>query len=460
MSTHLSAQQVEQYSKRQLAPEELLDAGDHLVVCEACRLKLSNVEQLDNSLSVLREDFRAEARRSPEHLTYEQLSGYVDDHLDEVEREIVDSHAVVCAPCKEELRDLFAFKDGLSNAAAVSVSKDKTPIGATVREKLTLRRRARWQMAGAVAALILVSLIVWLALRTKRDAQIAELQPTPSPAVSPALSPLPSPTPTPGPSVNSNGVTSTPTPATSPAPSPSSREVQPVENPQAAPLLALKDNSGQITLDNQGNLSGLEAVTAAERRAIRRTLQSGRLETPAVLSDLRGRSGTLMSDSSDEQSFAVISPAATVVQTDRPRFRWQALAGASAYTVKIYDANFTLVDSSAALKGNEWTPDKALPSGKVYQWQVTAVKDGVEIVSPAPPAPEARFRVLGRTEAAELTRSISTGPNSHLARGVIYTRAGLLDEAEREFQALLGLNPQSRLARQLLESVRRARRAP
>ena len=49
--------------------------------------------------------------------------------------------------------------------------------------------------------------------------------------------------------------------------------------------------------------------------------------------------------------------------------------------------------------------------------------------------------------------------NSHLALGVFYTRAGLLNEAEREFQRLVKLNPQSELARKLLQSVRSIRKA-
>jgi hypothetical protein len=37
---------------------------------------------------------------------------------------------------------------------------------------------------------------------------------------------------------------------------------------------------------------------------------------------------------------------------------------------------------------------------------------------------------------------------------VLYTRAGLLDEAEREFQTELKSNPRSAVARKLLHSVR------
>ncbi len=43
--------------------------------------------------------------------------------------------------------------------------------------------------------------------------------------------------------------------------------------------------------------------------------------------------------------------------------------------------------------------------------------------------------------------------NSRLLLGILYADAGMLDEAEREFQALLKKNPGSALARKLLRKV-------
>jgi hypothetical protein len=91
-------------------------------------------------------------------------------------------------------------------------------------------------------------------------------------------------------------------------------------------------------------------------------------------------------------------------------------------------------------------------------WQVTAVKDGKEIISPTAPAPEARFKVLEKAKADELTVVERVGPGSHLARGTLYARAGLLDDAERELRALLAANPKSSTARKLLQSLQAIRR--
>jgi hypothetical protein len=42
---------------------------------------------------------------------------------------------------------------------------------------------------------------------------------------------------------------------------------------------------------------------------------------------------------------------------------------------------------------------------------------------------------------------------SHLVRGVLFARVGLLDDAERELRALAAANPRSAVARKLLASV-------
>lgn len=47
---------------------------------------------------------------------------------------------------------------------------------------------------------------------------------------------------------------------------------------------------------------------------------------------------------------------------------------------------------SPELQETAWTPPSPLPRGRLYQWQVTAVKEGRPVVSPGPDAPEARFR--------------------------------------------------------------------
>ena len=86
------------------------------------------------------------------------------------------------------------------------------------------------------------------------------------------------------------------------------------------------------------------------------------------------------------------------------------------------------------------------------------MKDGQEITSPRPPAPQAKFRVLDQAKANELANARRAHSSSHLTLGLLYADAGLLREAEQEFRLVLKANPNSELARNLLRQVQSLRR--
>lgn len=165
-----------------------------------------------------------------------------------------------------------------------------------------------------------------------------------------------------------------------------------------------------------------------------------------------------MSSDASGAKFSVLDPAGSVLLTDRPTFRWSELEGATGYVVEVYDAGFNLVASSPRLDARTWSAPQTLARGKVYSWQVTAFKDGQEIKSPRPPAPQARFRILDRAKADELARARRAYPSSHLTLGLLYARAGLLKEAEQELRLLQRANPDSEIARGLLRQVQALRR--
>lgn len=447
-----------------MSPAELLTADDHLATCDACRTQVSDEQQVQAAFSSLRSELKALALTPQEHLTYEQIAAYVDDRLSVVDREVVDSHTSVCVRCKEELRELFAFKETLGAVATVPTQEK------SLRAPGFGERVAAWwaaltpglgmPLAGTLALLFFAVLVVWLARRSDHNPPpVAIAQPTPSPVITQS----PAPTVTPPSGQNDNAVDAD-TVNTDQRRTP----VPPSSQPQAAPTvetsqpqLALNDGGRRIILNGRGDLEGLAELPPAERDAVRSALKGQRLETPAALAEVAGTRGTLMGNEPGGVAFSLLSPAGVVIDSDRPTFRWRALADANSYTVKIYDNDFDLITTGDALNVTSWTPRQPLERGKIYRWQVTATtKDGREVLAPAPPAPEARFKLLGRAQGEELARSLQASGNSHLARGVIYTRAGLLDEAEREFAALLKENPESAVARKLLNSLRRMRRAP
>jgi hypothetical protein len=145
-----------------------------------------------------------------------------------------------------------------------------------------------------------------------------------------------------------------------------------------------------------------------------------------------------------------------VVEDQRPVFRWEAIPGGT-YRVSIYNDAFNLTAASARIATTEWEPPKPLRRGTRYSWQLTVTREGNEFTVPVPPAPEARFRVLGEADEAGIARARSQSGGSHLVLGILYARAGLLDAALQELQALRAQNPDSAEVAGLLASLEQLR---
>lgn len=435
MSEHLSTQSLEQYRQRALSPAELLVADDHLAACEHCRARAGEDGQSEQLLRALDANLQAGALGAErEHLPFEQIAALVDNGLDRADREVAESHLELCRMCADEADDLRAFRSSLANTPTEQVAqKARATTAPALTEKFPAFRRLftfplqpRFAAALALLFVSLTAALLWWQSR-------------PAPEVGQTTRP-PATTETPRPE-DANIANATPTPAASDA--------------ATQILVALEDGSGQVTLDAQGAIKGLEALSPDAQRAVKNALTSGRVEESESLARLNGRGGTLMGSPGQGETFSLLSPVGVVVRADRPRLRWRPLPEASAYTVTVLDSDLKIVATSPSLSTTAWTPPRALERGRVYKWQVSALKDGEEIVAPAAPAPEARFRILDRNTNDELRRLEKANARSHLARGVLYAQAGLLVEAERELRALVAANPQSAVARNLLRSVQR-----
>ena len=217
--------------------------------------------------------------------------------------------------------------------------------------------------------------------------------------------------------------------------------------------VVLSDSGSSVVLDERGNLRGLEAMSGQMQDAIKIAIASGRVRMPSSVAELAGSANVLMG-STEGVPFAVRSPIATAVVEQRPTFRWAELKGAVSYTVSIFDPDFKRVARSEPLTKTVWVIPQALDRGGVYSWQVTALNEGREVVSPVRPAPEARFRVLDEAAADDVERYRRSAAKSHLAAGVVYARAGLREDAQGEFRLLVKENPRSSVARRLLGSVK------
>jgi anti-sigma factor RsiW len=443
MNEHLSAPLIEQYRERALLPTELLEADDHLAGCEVCRQRLDDDQRVQAAGRSLRGDL---AVTGLTHINYEELASYVEGGLDQTDREIVDSHLKLCEQCSGELDGLRTFATEL----AAYPAKEYGPRAPwSVGEKLLrfgkgLRQRAKrlWRLPalwlpvaaslGLVIALISVGILLSRnsQLQTALDAERRENEKLKQDyqAANASVTELES----------------------------QLAQLKSIELPPSRNVVTLNDGSGQVTLNEDGNLAG---VPQAYQETVKQTLTSHQITTPEMLSELIGKSGVLMGPADPGHPIPLLSPVGTVVMGDRPVFRWRALDGAEGYLVKVYDEDFNEIAASPSLTQTAWTATRSLQRGRTYSWQVIARVGGKEISSPVKPAPDAKFMVLNQQKASELIQAKSASGNSHLTLGILYAQAGLLDDAEREFLTLLRANPQSALVQKLLRSVREKRRS-
>ena len=360
----------------------------------------------------------------PFHLDYEQhLEPYVDGTADDIDREIVESHVAECSRCADELRDLLAFRE------QPAVSSARVP---STRRKQWLRQWT-WLPRPALAMALVVAVVVvstaflwWTRYATSRRSEQARINlPEPSPAT----------------------------------PEPSAQQHPTIDQiPREEPLLVLNDAGGEVTVNKQGRLEGLQELPPDLRESVERALTTRRLHASPALSGWLTGAGELRGEMGMQSTFAPVAPTDVVIETDRPTFRWRALEDALNYVVTIYNAKLRQVASSGPVNGTEWTISTPLERGVTYSWQISASKDGQTVVSPKPPLPEARFRILDQAAASTLAKLKKTAGNSHLALGVFYWKHGLIDESVHEFQALAKANPNSPAAAELLASIRSLRR--
>ena len=432
---HLTQKQIEDYCKHQLPAAEVLLVTDHLGACEVCRAQIQAAGNGDVAFFDLRSQVFDEAIENGAHLTMDEAAAYIDRHLAGEELRVVDDHLTHCDECVLAINDLRAFRNKIAPSLDREYQPENQPRSVTSPAEtahtprsgsfgaFTARLRASLVPAFAFAtlAILLLSIIAWFAWRKPQEREIAN---TPGPTSQPTAPPQ----------------------VSSPEPVP----------PAPAVVAQVTDGSGVLTLDQQGKLSGADDLPPAYQDLVKKALTSGRIEKSSQLQGLTRPSSSLMGSDNAKTDFAVLEPIGNVLLTNRPTFRWKAMEGATGYMVEVFDEKFNPVTASQQLTTLTWTT--RLPQGHVYSWQVKAIKDGQEITSPRPPAPQAKFRVLDQAKASELENARRAYPSSHLTLGMLYADAGLLREAEQEFRLLQKANPNSELARNLLRQVQSLRR--
>ncbi len=194
---------------------------------------------------------------------------------------------------------------------------------------------------------------------------------------------------------------------------------------------SIRDGALTLSMDAAGRITDAPFEAAAVNAA----LASGDVAAAPGVRDWRRDREQLLGDPAGTTAGAVIAPVAETVAADRPVFRWTPVKGATSYRVEVYDASFNEVAASGPVPVTEWRPERPLPRGAAYSWIVAAG----DLRFPQPPAPEARFEVLGAEAAAEVERARSTG--SRLLVAVAAARHGLWEEARAAIAEVAAQNP-------------------
>lgn len=416
-----------------MPPDALLTFDTHLAECDRCFENTADLRSQQQIAASLPDALLADAEID-EHLSYEQFAAYVDGKMGEIDKEIVDVHKRVCSECRVHLDELLQLRATLE----LDTRPVTTPVSVSGRRSLSnlwngITAGSFVKFAAPAFAVLLIGVVIWAAWFLTRTplADVAEVVP-PS-ANKPTLE---SNTENGNVDLAVNGETNSNS-----------------TTPQLA--ISLADGGTRIEIDDDGNVTGLNEPQFESR--VKAALTSQIIEISPAARELRSKSGVLMGGGQTGVPFALTTPVGKIIQSDRPQFRWRPLKDAESYVVTIFDANFNKVTASLALRQPVWTVGTRLKRGVVYGWQVTAVKDGQEIRSPVRPAPDARFKIVDAQAANDIDAAKRNHGSSHLLLGILYANAGMIDEAEREFRALVRQNPKSDVARRLLQKVRAAR---
>ena len=427
MSEHLTKTQIIQLSAKTLPKKQLSIAGAHLSDCAIClqqfQLGFQRLYGGEGGSFTLESEYWFRH----DHLQFEDLVKFADNALGSSEKKVVNIHQRSCKECREGLRAFQSYRHETQSDLHLSYA----PISSSRNQPRStwdwlphnLRRPSYVAMLLIIGALVFGLLV--LLKRTSRTTITA----------------------------NNSSARSTLSAVTGENPSPTVVGSEDL----ALPIVTINDAQGPVTLRSDHSVTGLDQISSDTRKEVAEVLLTQRFETPPVLKYLRDQDSTLRSREKSKEAFRLLSPKRQVLIEDRPVLRWEALSGASAYRVSILDLDGHEVAKSSVLSGTttQWRPAKSLARGQLFSWIVVAKIGDIDVASPSASAPEVRFAILSVKDLQELNKLKTEG--SHLALGVFYANAGLINEAESSFQKLVEKNPQSTLPAKFLRSVRSLR---
>ena len=455
---HLSDDQLKRYEARTLSATDLLEMDDHLHGCDRCYDRFRALVRPGDVF-----EFRTGAweHGGPEDLLYRYLESYVDGRLRGQDLDRFESHLESCQSCASEAQALMEIRSHLLQGGEIASYKRAEPV---TRWGSYLPRSGRARVAIAASAAVIAAAVLFTAfyeiasnrssslksriatlerenqelrqssaeqntLRAQLEAlqlehsKLQSLYDSEKKAFESVKKP---PSGTGKPNVVESGI-----------------------------AVKIKDGQRDIEVGPAGQIRGIDHLTQSLNSLAGLALLSGR---PVTLPQLRlnSQGPALMGPSTDE-SFELSGPLGSAVTSDRPEFKWQAMAGAAKYHITLRDSS-TNQQQSGETSETHWSPPQPLARGRLYYWQVKTEKEGREILSPLPTRPPARFWVLTSKDLDRLALIKRSHADSHLVLGVVYAKLGLIDDAIAEFRILSSQNPGSKPIQEIVDYLGSLRR--
>jgi len=435
-----------EFCAKSLEVPDLAEIAEHMDRCPQCRALFHEVLE-ERTGPYPKSIVLSYAWLKDEHLEYEQLVAYVDNKLDEIDREMLDIHLGGCASCREDVRSFVEYRKLSETVKHITY--------APVAESLRPSYQSWWitnNRTGIAAALavVVLGISVSLLLFYKRKGT-----PQDSPSVSVVDRHSSDKPDYPGSQSKGGQDNGHSSPSPSLGGKHSGLKASNLEPSwDARNDLKIRDGQNVVTVHKNGNVSGL-MLGSQDRGLIKEVLANNPIKKPEIINEISGDESALRGTQDSGGSFQLVYPIATVIADDHPTFSWEAVQNASSYEVVVADLTGREITRSPKLKANQtkWKTIDKLPRGQSYSWAVIADVNGKEIVAPAASAREARFNVLSNEKFEALAR-LHNQPKSHLVTGLFYANSGMISEAEQEFQALASDNPHSVLALRLLKTIR------
>jgi Putative zinc-finger len=417
---HLSTQLQHRFLARLLSPEETLDVIKHLRECDACREKLSVLRSLKPGSIA---DKILPAMPAENHPSADSLGAYLDNDLSHPDKTHLEAHLRSCELCQRALADLKSFREELLQSPAheyAPVANTTRSSGAASGNRWFSQGKARfldwfkqplvYAGVGAVAALIVV-----LATVIVRSPETLGIGGKGQVTVADGSHRI---------SVGPRGITNPP--AGLPG------DVLTALNNVVAPTL--KDEPPSFSPALKDNLAALKRV-------------------PSVL----------LGQPSTTVPFQVLSPVRTWVESVRPTFKWTEAADATGYVVHVIVDDSTqqeaatspVIIPAAGATNCQWVIAESarLSPGKRYRWYVAATIRDQEVDAPGIEQAQAKFALLSEQEAARLDALRKSVQGDHLLDGLVDLNAGLLDDAQTDFDYLLANPDQSPDAKDFLQRM-------